>query len=228
MTISLLLAFEDPFLRNLVAERLGQESDFSIAGVVGDPESLLDAIRLSQPKVVILDLSWSKAIGLALLEQATLQAPESLYLALVGDDIEETQVRAAQSGARGVVTKAEGMAVLLQAIRSLGRGEVWFTQQVSRRIFQEYHRLVRHLHEQNQPLAGLSEREKEVLACVAEGMINREIAAQLHMSIHTVKLHIQKILQKLDLPNRTEAAVFAVREGLVSSLPKRVTEKEMT
>ena len=69
MTISLLLAFEDPFLRNLVAERLGQESDFSIAGVVGDPESLLDAIRLSQPKVVIVDLNWSKAIGLALLEQ---------------------------------------------------------------------------------------------------------------------------------------------------------------
>lgn len=226
MTISILLAFEDPLLRNLVAERLGQEGDFSIVAAVGDPESFLDAIRLSEPRLVVLDLSWSKAAGLALLEQAALQVPESLYLALVSNDAEEIQVQAAQRGARGVVTKEDGMAVLPQAIRALVRGEVWFTQQVSRHIFQDYHRLVRHLREQDQPLAKLSEREKEVLACVAEGMKNQEIAGQLHMSIHTVKLHVQKILQKLKLPNRTDAAVFAVREGLVSSLPKRVMGDE--
>ena len=226
MTISILLAFEDPLLRNLLAERLGQESDFTITAAVGDPESLLDAIRLSQPGLVILDLSWSKAVGLALLEQAVLQVPECLYLTLVNSDAEDTQVMAVQSGARGIVTKEDGMAVLPQAIRALTRGEVWFTQQVSRRIFHDYHRLVRHLREQDQPLARLSEREKEVLSCVAEGMKNQEIAERLHMSIHTVKLHVQKILHKLKLPNRTDAAVFAVREGLVSSLPKRIVSDE--
>lgn len=225
-SIPILLAIEDPLLRNLLAERLERESDLSVTAAVGAPEGLLDAIRLSLPRVVLLDLGWSKASGLALLEQAVLQAPEALYLALVADDSEEAQVQAAQNGARGVVIKSEGMPVLLQALRALGRGEVWFTQQVSRRIFQDYHRLVRHLREQDQPLAKLSDREKEVLVCVAEGMKNQEIASQLHMSIHTVKLHVQKILQKLSLDGRTDAAVFAVREGLVSSLPKRVLSEE--
>jgi DNA-binding NarL/FixJ family response regulator len=224
--VQILLAVEDPLLRNLLAERLTQETDFQISGAVGDPESLLEVVMLGQPDVIILDLQWSNASGLALLERVLLQKPDAMFLTLVSEEAEDAQVMAAQNGARGVVTKTEGITVLPQAIRALGRGEVWFTRQVSRRIFQEYHRLARQLREQEQPLAGLSPKEREVLAHVAEGLTNRDIAEQLHMSVHTVKLHVQRILQKLELPNRTEAAVFAVREGLVSSLPKRVVPKE--
>ncbi|WP_309723416.1 response regulator transcription factor [Armatimonas sp.] len=224
--VQILLAVEDPLLRNLLAERLTQENDFQITGAVGDPESLLDVVMLGQPDVIILDLQWSSASGLALLERVLLQKPDAMFLTLVSEEAEDAQVMAAQNGARGVVTKTEGITVLPQAIRALGRGEVWFTRQVSRRIFQEYHRLARQLREQEQPLAGLSPKEREVLAHVAEGLTNRDIAEQLHMSVHTVKLHVQRILQKLELPNRTEAAVFAVREGLVSSLPKRVVSKD--
>ncbi|MCX6365911.1 MAG: response regulator transcription factor [Armatimonadetes bacterium] len=224
--VQILLAVEDPLLRNLLAERLTQENDFQISGAVGDPESLLEVVMLGQPEVIILDLQWSNASGLALLERVLLQKPDSMFLTLVSEEAEDAQVMAAQNGARGVVTKTEGITVLPQAIRALGRGEVWFTRQVSRRIFQEYHRLARQLREQEQPLSGLSPKEREVLAHVAEGLTNRDIAEQLHMSVHTVKLHVQRILQKLELPNRTEAAVFAVREGLVSSLPKRVAPKD--
>ena len=226
MMIEILLAVEDPLLRNLLADRLSQETDFHVAGAVGDPESLLEVVQLSNPHVIVLDLQWSAASGLALLERVLVQVPEAMFLTLVGDEAEDTQVMAAQNGARGVVTKTEGITVLPQAIRALGRGEVWFTRQVSRRIFQEYHRLAQQLREQEQPLAGLSVREREVLIHVAEGLTNRDIAERLHMSVHTVKLHVQRILQKLELPNRTEAAVFAVREGLVSSLPRRVVPKD--
>ncbi|WP_309694484.1 response regulator transcription factor [Armatimonas sp.] len=225
--VQILLAVEDPLLRNLLADRLVQETDFQITGAVGDPESLLEVVQLSHPDVIILDLQWSAVSGLALLERVLLNVPEAMFLTLVSEEAEESQIQAAQNGARGVVTKTEGITVLPQAIRALGRGEVWFTRQVSRRIFQEYHRLARQLREQEQPLAGLSVREREVLSHIAGGLTNRDIAEQLHMSVHTVKLHVQHILQKLELPNRTDAAVFAVREGLVSSLPRRIAPKDI-
>lgn len=225
MSVRVLLVVEDPLLRSLLAEKLALETDLQIVGAVGDPESCLEAVVVVKPTVAILDLQWSGGIGLALLERLTNRAPEVAALALAGDETEEAQLEAAQCGAKGVVTKTEGIATLPQAVRAVGRGEVWFTRQISRRIFQEYHRLVCHQREQEHPLACLSPREREVLACVAEGMTNQDIAGRLLMSIHTVKLHIQRILQKLGLPNRTEAAVFAVREGLVSPLPRRLNEK---
>ena len=75
--------------------------------------------------------------------------------------------------------------------------------------------MVRQARVVQQPAHLLREGERKVLACVARGMTNPQIAAELFMSVHTVKLHIQNILRKLNLPNRTEAAVYAVREGLM-------------
>jgi DNA-binding NarL/FixJ family response regulator len=219
--VSVVIVVEDPLLRSLLSERLMQEPDMAVVGAVGDPAGLREAIRATEPQVAVLDLHWTGAAGLALLDQLTAHAPEVMPLALVSDESEETQLEAAQHGARGVVPKSEGAAILPFAIRAVGRGEIWFTRQISCRIFQEYHRLVHQLRTQEHPLAVLSERERDVLVCVAEGKTNREIAEVLLISVHTVKLHIQRILSKLQLPNRTEAAVFAVREGLVSNLPQR-------
>ena len=225
MSVRVLLVVEDPLLRSLLAEKLSLEKDLQIVGAVGDPESCLEAVVVTQPAVVVLDLQWGGGIGLALLERLTNRAPDVATLALATDESEEAQLEAAQSGAKGVVTKTEGIATLPQAVCAVGRGEVWFTRSMSRRIFQEYHRIFCQKRETEHPLACLSPREREVLARVAEGMTHQDIADRLHMSIHTVKLHIQRILHKLGLPNRTEAAVFAVREGLVSPLPRRLNEK---
>ena len=224
MNIPILLIVEDALLRSLLTEKLEAESDLSIVGAVGDPESCLEAVHMAQPRVAVLDLQWQDNIGPRLLEQLTAQMPELNILVLVGNESEEDQLKAAQCGARGVVIKTEGISVLPQAVRAVGRGEVWFTRQISRRILKEYHKLVNQVREQEQPVGGLSGREREVLCCVAEGLTNRNIGERLHMSIHTVKLHIQHILHKLNLPNRTEAAVFAVREGLVSAVPCRPAE----
>lgn len=225
MDIRILLAIEDPLLRTLLAERLLQEEGFVLVGAVGISADILESVSIAAPRVVILDLQWSDAAGIALLERLASQCPDVLTLALVAEEMEETQLLAAQHGARGVVAKTEGVAVLPAAIRAVSRGEVWFTRQISRRIFQEYHRLVRQQREQQHPLAALSAREREVLALVAEGLTNRAIAERLHMSIHTVKLHVQRILDKLQLRNRSEAAVFAVREGLVSALPRHLVSE---
>lgn len=217
MKVRILLALEDPLLRCLLSDRLSQESDLEIVAAVGDPESLVDAVVASRPGVVVLDLSWSRHAGLGVLETLLESVPSATVLTLAPDEPEETQALAAERGARGVVPKAEGITALPEAIRALGRGEVWFNRRLSRRIYQEYHRLVRCVRDERQTLSGLSTREREVLRHVAAGETNRQIAEALHMSVHTAKLHVQKILQKLDVPNRTEAAVVAVREGLIAS-----------
>lgn len=217
MKVRILLALEDPLLRCLLSERLGKESDLEIVAAVGAPESLTEAVVASRPHVVVLDLTWSRHAGLSLLDAVLERVPSASVLALAPDDPEEMQARAAERGARGVVPKAESVTALPEAIRALGRGEVWFTRRLSRQIFQEYHRLMRCVRDERQSLSGLSVREREVLRHVAAGQTNRQIAEALHMSVHTAKLHVQKILQKLEVPNRTEAAVLAVREGLVAT-----------
>jgi DNA-binding NarL/FixJ family response regulator len=172
-------------------------------------------------------------------------------LALCGEETEEAEWAAVQSGARGFLPKSQAADILLQAVQTVARGELWLTPQVTARLFSEYQRLARregvggwglgvgvgtdrtdqsdqtdrtdgsapntqHPTPSTQHPPALSEREREVLSRIARGMTNHQIARDLFLSVHTVKLHIQKILRKLNLPNRTEAAVFAVREGLLA------------
>jgi DNA-binding NarL/FixJ family response regulator len=165
--------------------------------------------------VVLLDLRLPGLSGQRVLTQLLEMENSPSVLVLSGDDDENTQVDIARCGARGFLPKRDAVNVLARAIRTVSKGEMWFSQKVSSRIFQEHHELVRRVRNQERPLNQLTEREKEVLARVARGLTNRQIAAELFMSIHTVKLHIQNILRKLGLPNRTEAAVYAVREGLM-------------
>jgi DNA-binding NarL/FixJ family response regulator len=217
-TTKILIALEDHLLRSLLTERLSLEESFQIlGGGVSSGNELRSALDAQRPDVLVLDLQWSGFSGLHLLEQISDQPDRPLILAIGGEENPEAQLMAARAGARGFVSKSQGSTVLCEAIRIVRTGGVYFERQVSERVFDEYHRLSRRVREQDNPAHSLSDREREVLVCMADGLTNKEIADQLYMSIHTVKLHVQKIFRKLDIPNRTEAAVFAVREGLVSA-----------
>ncbi len=220
MAITILIAEDDALLRSFLSEVLDREPDFSIAASVADGNSCLEAIQQHQPQIVLLDLNLPGLSGMKVLERLGQQETEGpCVLVLSGTEDEETQVEAARNGARGFLAKSQAVSLLAQAIRAVADGELWFSRRVSSYIFLEHQRLVRRVREQDRPLNQLSDREREVLACVARGMTNGQIAGDLYMSIHTVKLHIQNILRKLNLPNRTEAAVFAVREGLLDEEP---------
>ncbi len=219
MSISILIAEDDALLRSLVAEILSLQPEFQVLGNAGDGEEALAKAGALQPDILLLDLSLPGVSGLKVLEQIGAWPQKPSVLVLSGDESEETQLQAAGAGAMGFLGKSRAMAVLPDAIRAVARGEAWFSRQVSARIFGAYSRLIQQVREQEQPLHLLTEREKEVLAQVARGLTNQQIAAELLMSVSTVKTHIQSIFQKLGLPNRTEAAVFAVREGLLADPP---------
>ncbi len=212
---TVLVAQEDSLLSSLLMERLSLEDGLAVVGSVTNAKELGTAVQKHHPDVLLLDLQWSAVNGQNLLEQISATPERPNIVALSGEEHPEVQVRAARGGARGFVPKSRGPAAINEAIQTVGKGGVYFTRQVSEKVFDEFQRLARGQREQSCPAAKLSDREREVLVCVADGMTNREIAEKLFMSVHTVKLHIQRIFRKLDIPNRTEAAVFAVREGLV-------------
>jgi len=215
MSLSILIAEDDALLRSLLAEILSAQDGFEVVGSMESGREVVDAVARLRPTVLLLDLHLPGLSGLRVLEQLNDLPEGPLVLVLSGDEEEDTQLEVARNGARGFLPKSRAGSVLPQAIRAVAGGELWFTRQVSERIFREYHQLVRRVREQERPANQLSDREREVLVCVARGMTNGQIARDLFMSIHTVKLHIQNIFRKLNLPNRTEAAVFAVREGLL-------------
>ncbi len=213
--MTILVAEDDPLLRRFLVDLLAREGDFEVVGAVaGDLESL-DAITRLRPDLLLLDLHFAAPSALDTLEQLTSRPDAPATLVLSADPQEETQLEVAQSGARGFLSKDDAVTALPQAIRAVARGELWYTPRVCDSIFREYRSLVRRAREQQRPADQLTDREREVLIRVARGLTNNQIAADLYMSVHTVKLHVQHIFRKLNLPNRTEAAVFAVREGLL-------------
>lgn len=221
MTTSILIAEDDALLRSMLAARLEGEEGFTVIGSVGDGREVTAAVRELQPEILLLDLNLPGLPGLKVLEQLSGVEHPPQVLVLSGEEVEEAQVRAAQSGARGFVHKSLGVASLPDAIRAIAGGETWFSPHVVAHIVREYPVLTRRLQELERPVNQLSDREREVLVRVARGLTNRQIADELYMSVSTVKAHLQSIIQKLQLANRTEAAVYAVREGLLEPAEER-------
>jgi len=215
MNVTILIAEDDALLRSFLTELLAREEGFEVLGTVADGQECVEVLSCLKPQMLLLDLRLPGLSGLKVLERLGGMEDGPAVLVLSGEEDEETQVEVARSGAAGFLPKSQAVSLLPQAIRAVAGGELWFSRRVSNRIFLEHRKLVRRVRDHEKPLNQLSDREREVLVYVARGHTNNQIASDLLMSIHTVKLHIQNILRKLNLPNRTEAAVYAVREGLL-------------
>lgn len=213
--ITILIAEDDPLLRQLLERLLALHDDFSVSGSVGDGRLVLDEIRATSPSLLLLDLTLPGMHGLTVLDRLIDFPDAPFVLVLSGHESDEIQMESARHGAHGFLGKSQGIETLPEAIRAIHGGQVWFTRSVMGRIFTEYVRLARRVREFDRPGSVLSPKENQVIQWLARGLTNQQIAGQLGMSVSTVKVHVRNILQKLDLPNRTEAAVYAVREGLL-------------
>lgn len=213
--VSLLIVEDDDLLRDLLVETLSAEADLRVVGSVADGGKALELVRTHQPRVVLLDLHLPDVTGFAVLERLSALPEAPQVLVFSADNSVATQVEAARMGARGYLAKSHGATRLPDAIRAVAHTGCFFSPDAQKQIIDDYRDLSQKAREQNHPLNRLTEREREVLLEVARGYTNKQIATTLFMSVHTVKLHVQNLLRKLGLPNRTEAAVFAVREGLL-------------
>ena len=183
--------------------------------VVGEAESGREAVKLAAehiPDVVLMDLIMPEMDGVEATRRVKSVSPRSQIVILTSYHEDKHIFPALQAGAISYVLKDIRMEELAQAIQRAARREATLHPQVASRIIQEMHGVKQ---EDINPFTELTAREMDVLKLIANGLNNRGIAAQLVISEHTVKGHVSNILSKLHLIDRTQAAVYAWKKGVV-------------
>ena len=196
-------------LRNLLGEQ-----DVEVVGECDNGTDALDAVRELAPDVVVMDLNMPGISGVEATRQISMIAPLTRVLVLTISDQDEDVMDAVLAGACGYLLKDASISVLMQGIRSAAVGESLISPTIAAKVLQRIRATGASRREAELIQSELSARELQVLKLIANGKDNALIAAELHISPKTVKNHISNILMKLQIENRIQAAVYAVRSGL--------------
>lgn len=175
-------------------------------------ETLLMALQ-HKPDVVLLDIYMPHGDGLQTASALRQKLPDIAVIMLTASELDDHVYRAVQLGAAGYLLKSLDADELFDVLEGVARGEVSLTRAMAARLLREVGRSDAANHSAQE---ALTEREIEVLRLVAHGASNPQIADELHITVNTVKVHLRNILSKLQLDNRTQAAAYAVKSGLLS------------
>lgn len=211
-----LLVDDHALIREGLKTIINDQADFEVIGEANDGvEAIIKAGDLL-PDLILMDVTMPVCDGLEATQQILNELPEVTIVMLTVSDDDENVFEAIHSGAQGYLLKSIGSREMLASLRGAMRGEAAITRAMGGRILKEFRRLNQRAGGgHSEDLVTLTAREQEILKLVAEGKTNKEIAESLFVSIHTVKSHMRKILGKLHLEKRQEAALYAKREGLI-------------
>jgi DNA-binding NarL/FixJ family response regulator len=210
MTVRLLIADDHAVVRAGLKSLLADVRDIEIVAEAADGEEALRLARRHRPDVVLLDVRMPGADGLAVLGQLRSELPGGAVVMFSSYDNPTYIARAVALGAAGYLVKSATREEIIAAIRRAANGEALWSREGLRRV-SGAPSTPRAAGELDAPL---TKRESEVLKQLALGLSNKEIAQALDISYETVKEHVQHILRKLGVADRTQAAVWAVRKGL--------------
>ena len=221
MSRTRILAVDDHELfRESLVSLLSQEPDLHVVGQAGDGLEALRLVRDTRPDLVLMDIHMPICNGLEATRRICAQYPATRVLILSISQHDADLFEALQAGAAGYVQKDSSKIQFLRAIRLALAGETALSPRQTTSVVAAFRRTMQ---QEEQAVAQddthLTDRERSVLALIAQGAGNEEIAEQLSISLFTVKSHVHSILRKLNVENRREAARVAVQRGLVK--PKR-------
>jgi DNA-binding NarL/FixJ family response regulator len=212
MPIRIIIADDHAVVRQGLRMFLGLDDDFEVIGEAANGAEAIDLTRTLQPDVVLMDLLMPVMDGITAIREIRREMPDTEVIALTSVLEDASVVGAVKAGAIGYLLKDTQSDELCRAIKAAAQGQVQLSPQAAARLMRE-------VRTPESP-ESLTDRETEVLRHLAAGYANKEIARELVIGEKTVKTHVSNILAKLGVQSRTQAALYAVRIGLVPGPPE--------
>jgi DNA-binding NarL/FixJ family response regulator len=208
MAISILIVDDHSVVRQGLRMFLSLDKELEVIGEAGNGQEAIEMVKTLKPDVVLMDLLMPVMDGITATQIIRRDYPDSEVIALTSVLEDASVVNAVRAGATGYLLKDTQADELCRAIKAAAAGQVQLSPKAAERLMRE-------IRAPESP-EKLTERETEVLRLLAVGKSNKEIANEMYISETTVKTHVSNILMKLNVPSRTQAALYAVRIGLVS------------
>ena len=217
--ITVLLADDHAMVRQGLRSLLAVESDIEVVGEADNGRQALQLARKLQPHVIVMDIAMPQLNGLEATRQIIQEVPGSRVIILSSYSDDEYVEQLTEAGATGYLLKQTAANNLIKAIRETRQGNAYFSPSISRRMLEHYRRAF----VSGQPVRKASEtltsREREVLQLIAEGNTNKQIAAELCISIKTVEKHRQHVMERLNIHDIAGLTRYAIAKGIIEGKP---------
>jgi len=212
--IRLVIVDDHALFREGLASIIRLEPDIEVSGLAGTVQEAVEVVRTLKPDIVLMDFTLPDGTGADATRMVLKEDPDCKIIFLTMSEEDEDLFAAIRSGAKGYLLKNMSPSKLVATIRSVQQGESALSRAMTLRLMEELSRTKEPERPGDASLAKLTRREMDVLREIVKGSTNQEIAKQLYLSENTVKYHVHSILQKLSLPSRKAAAIFAKEHGI--------------
>lgn len=209
MQINVVVADDHPVVRQGITQILELENDIKVIGQASNGKEAVNVVRELKPDIVLMDINMPILNGIQAMQKLKDDGVDSKIIVLTIHTETEYLVKTVQLGASGYVLKDAEANVLIDAIRRVYNGGTYIPSDLAAELIKGYNTKPQIKDEEE-----LTDREIEVIKAIAEGMSNKEIAAALFISEKTVKNHISNIFRKLDISDRTQAAIYAIKHRI--------------
>jgi DNA-binding NarL/FixJ family response regulator len=220
-TVRIVIADDHPIVRDGLKKLLLLEDDFEIVGEAGDGREVLEKVQALDPDVLLLDLRMPNLDGLSALQSLQQTNKRTRVIVLTASEDKNEFVQAMKLGCSGIVLKQTAPDLIVKSIRKVNSGEIWLDSHTTAAVMRQFSTGQEGAGGSGQASGGksrerspLSTREREIVALVAQGYKNKEMAEKMFISEQTVKNHLHNIFDKLGVSDRLELALYAIHKGL--------------
>ena len=220
--IRIVVADDHPIFRDGLCKLLALEEDFEVVAQAQDGRQVLDVLQQHEPDILLLDLKMPGLDGLATLQRLQVNKGKTRVIVLTASDDKNEFVQAMKLGTSGIVLKQTATDMLIKSIRKVHAGEIWLDSHTTAAVIRQFVANDEVPPPATAPVAAprdrerspLSQREREIVALVAQGFKNKEMAEKMFISEQTVKNHLHNIFDKLGVSDRLELALYAIHNNL--------------
>src|SRR5580698_1708004 len=220
--IRIVVADDHPIFRDGLCKLLALEEDFEVVAQAQDGRQVLDVLQQHEPDILLLDLKMPGLDGLATLQRLQVARNKTRVIVLTASDDKNEFVQAMKLGTSGIVLKQTATELLIKSIRKVHAGEIWLDSHTTAAVIRQFvaaddspqQSAPPQQQSRERERSPLSQREREIVALVAQGFKNKEMAEKMFISEQTVKNHLHNIFDKLGVSDRLELALYAIHNNL--------------